>query len=352
MMEPMRNVAVSTCVVLGLLSVAGPAQHAQSFGFEHNGVLPSADPNVSLFNNSGFLENSLYQVAGGLLQQRTRRINGNVTYQVFDQGAPIRFSPALHTILEARLQVLAINGQAGSFFQAGDGMDGYGVWLTPNGVDVPTRSGIVSIPVDVFQFHTYRIESPANSNVVTLFIDDVQVLTDTAAGSSFFFANWGDGKTAAGNGADTDWAFVRFTNGAATYAPFGQGCAGTTGTPVLTSVGGQLPFVGSSFEVQVANALPGTPVGLVVGFSNAFSAGMILPINLTPPFKPGCIQYVSFDFIISALTDMSGVAGWSLPLLNSPSLVGLEFFLQCAALDAGANPLVVSNAAEGVIGIK
>ncbi len=126
-------------------------------------------------------------------------------------------------------------------------MDGYGVWLTPNGVDVPTRSGIVSVPVDVFQFHTYRIESPADSNVVTLFIDDVQVLTGTAAGSSFFFANWGDGKTAAGNGADTDWAFVRFTNGAATYEPFGQGCAGTTGTPVLTSVGGQLPVVGSPF---------------------------------------------------------------------------------------------------------
>ena len=158
-MGPMRNVAVSTCVVLGLLSASGPAQHAQSFGFEQHGVLPSADPNVSLFNNTGFLESSLYQVAGGMLQQRTRRINGNVTYQVFDQGAPIRFSPALHTILEARLKVLDINGQAGSFFQAGDGRDGYGVWLTPNGVDVPTRSGIVSVPVDVFQFHTYRVWS-------------------------------------------------------------------------------------------------------------------------------------------------------------------------------------------------
>ena len=346
-----------TLVVLALvgLSATSPGQLALNLEFNQDGVLPSSDINVNLHNNSGLPESSVYSVSGGLLEQRSFNINGNVSYNIFEQGTTNPdVSVSLGTVLEARLKVLAIQGSGGAYFQAGDGTNRYSALFTPVGVEVLTPTGNVSVPVDVSQFHTYRIESPPNSDAVTLFVDGVQMFSGTAASTSSKFIGWGDGVTPAGNGADVDWEYVRFSNGTATYSPFGQGCAGTAGTLELSSVAGQLPWIGESFQLQATNVLPGNLTFLIVGFSNTLSGGLTLPFDLAAIGMPGCTQYVSLEFPLGAVADQTGTAGWSLPLPDDFSLVGLEFYLQGVAFDAAANltGVVASNAAEAMIWIR
>ena len=65
---------------------------------------------------------------------------------------------------------------------------------------------------DLGNFHTYRLESPANSAAFAFFVDGVQQFAGTgvAAAASFNGFEWGDGASAPGNGADVDWDFVYF----------------------------------------------------------------------------------------------------------------------------------------------
>lgn len=203
---------LATALAVGAtLALSRPAGAAfVALEFNSDGVLPSATPGVTFFNNTGFSESSLYSVSGGFLRQQTFAINGNASYiypNLNSTGGP--FSPTQNVVLESRIRVSQISG-TGAYFQMFDGSFNMAVFLTPTGVTLPTASGDVFIPVNVFAFHTYRLEASANTRVLSLFVDGVQVSGGSAApfvGLNGF--DFGDGLSAAGNGANADYDFLR-----------------------------------------------------------------------------------------------------------------------------------------------
>jgi hypothetical protein len=209
--------AVLTAVALSLLSaVIVPTAEAglvKNFEFNVDGVLPSADPDMTLANNSGFPEASLYSVSGGLLQQRTISVNGNISYGVPNASlSGGTLVPTQGFSLEARLRVLDIDGLGGAFFQAFDGAHRYSVFFGPGAVQVLGATGFDAFAIDLTEFHTYRLETGANTNAFDFYIDGILTHSDVAgANSSVNGFNFGDGITDPGVGADADWDFVRFS---------------------------------------------------------------------------------------------------------------------------------------------
>ncbi len=203
---------LATALAVGVtLVVSRPADAAFiALEFNTDGELPSATAGVSLFNNTGFAESSLYSVSGGVLRQQTFALNGNASYiypNLSSIGGP--FSPTQTVVLESRIRVAQIAG-TGAYFEAYDGAFNMAVFLTPTGVTLPTATGDVSILVDVFSFHTYRLEASANTRLLSFSIDGSVVFSGSAApytGLNGF--GFGDGFSPAGIGANAEYDFVR-----------------------------------------------------------------------------------------------------------------------------------------------
>ena len=181
--------------------------------FNVDGVLPSSEPDVELFNNSGLLESNMYSVSAGLLQQRTFGIGtGNVSYQSPNVGLSLgNLDPAQTLTIEARLSVLAIEGATGAYFQAFNGIHRYQVSFSSGAVSLfNSANTYVSFPIlDLAAFHVYRLESPGNSSTMSLYVDNVLALTASAPGHTLNGFGFGDGITASGNNANVDWDYLR-----------------------------------------------------------------------------------------------------------------------------------------------
>lgn len=134
-----------------------------------------------------------------------------------------------------------------------------------------------------------------------------------------------------------------------TFTPFGTGCAGTAGLPVLAPQGGSLslPKVGGNFFTTVTPlGSLSFPVGLL-GASNTTWSGLSLPLELTPIGMPGCNIYVSVD--LSMRLSVSGnSATWNLPIPSRAVLLGESFYQQVFIIDPGGS--AVSNAGTATIG--
>lgn len=150
---------------------------------------------------------------------------------------------------------------------------------------------------------------------------------------------------------------VTFTPPAASFAPFGAGCAGTAGVPSLAAAAGSLPQLGNTFTLALASLPPATPLALVVfGGSNSVNANGLgtypLPIDLGVLGMPGCLQLVSADLLL-LVPAASGQAQWQLPIANAPGLLGLTFHVQALVLDAGVNAFgaTMTNGGTGRIGL-
>jgi len=198
-------------LLLGFAPMAG-AVTIKNLEFNVDGVLPSAEPDIDLQNSSSQTETSVYSVSGGLLEQSTFGIGvGNVSYlfpNLSLTGGGL--DPTLTTIMTARLSISQIEGNAGAFFQAFDGVYRYSVFFQTGGANILFASGQIFVPIaDLSVSHVYRIESPGSSNVIQFFVDGVLKLTTTAVGSSFNGFGFGDGVTGSGNNADASWDFVR-----------------------------------------------------------------------------------------------------------------------------------------------
>jgi hypothetical protein len=82
---------------------------------------------------------------------------------------------------------------------------------------------------------------------------------------------------------------------------------------------------------------------MALGLSNTNWLGTALPFALGPIGAPGCNLLVSLDATYP-LFNWAGQATWSLPIPNQPSLAGMAFYNQAAAIDHGnALGLVFSN---------
>ncbi len=141
------------------------------------------------------------------------------------------------------------------------------------------------------------------------------------------------------------------------YTPFGPGCAGSCGVPVLAPLPGQVPQIGRTVRTQVLN-LP-APLGPfanavgVLGLSNRTWGPVPLPLPLTVLGRPDCILLVSVDHVQGLTTFPNGnchSANWDLGIPANCALIGLDIYQQVIMPDFPANSWVVSNALHGVIG--
>jgi hypothetical protein len=135
------------------------------------------------------------------------------------------------------------------------------------------------------------------------------------------------------------------------YSAFGAGCAGTAGTPTLSTVG--LPWLGDTLGI-VLNALPsGAPALVELGLSDTAWAGLALPLGLGAIGMPGCALLVSPDDWCSATTSGT-TAVCPIPIPLDVGLLGARFFNQGVVLDPGANALglTVTNGGAGTIGAR
>lgn len=137
----------------------------------------------------------------------------------------------------------------------------------------------------------------------------------------------------------------------ASLTPFGIGCAGPAGVPVLQST--DLPVLGTTMSMQVSN-VPNGPINLVFGFLG-FDAtmwnGIPLPVPLDPLF-PGCTAYLAPQAGFSLGLGPSGTVPWLITIPFIPAISGVPFYLQAGVLVLGYNPggLVFSNALAAAAG--
>jgi hypothetical protein len=119
---------------------------------------------------------------------------------------------------------------------------------------------------------------------------------------------------------------------AATVLPFGTGCAGSAGVPVLHC---EEPFrLGTTHAAHLARVpANGTFIGLLGSEAQQWG-GMPLPIDLGPFGAPQCLLQVEV-----AANELRAGEEWPVPVPASGPLLGLRFHLQALVLDPGANAL-------------
>ena len=138
----------------------------------------------------------------------------------------------------------------------------------------------------------------------------------------------------------------------AEVTPFGTGCPGSAGVPLLeTPTDADLPWIGEKFSVVVRNVPAGTNNAFgLLGFSSTDWNGVPLPLDLVVLGMPGCWLQTSIDATLS-LNSSSGTATGSVQIPARASLIGHAFYYQAFVLDP---PVIatVSNALKAGIGSK
>jgi hypothetical protein len=134
----------------------------------------------------------------------------------------------------------------------------------------------------------------------------------------------------------------------ATVTAYGDGCAGSAGTPTLTNAPYSLPWLGDTFRMRAAPLASTTTFAL-------FALGLdpTAPVDLSPYGMPGCSALVAVA-CYSLATASNGSAELSMIVPNTTSLAGAHIFEQAFAVEPGANAagVVVSNGADVLIGIR
>lgn len=218
-----RTLLIAASTFAGICLIVAPSDAAlvKNYEFNADGVLPSADPQTTFFNNTAQPEAALYSVSGGLLQQRTLAVNGNASYSLPNNalvGGGLSAGDSFS--IEARLRILGIGGLGGAFFQLFDGANRFSVFFDAGEVNVLGTTGWNAISLDISEFHTYRLESLGNSAAYDFYIDGSLVLSATAsANTSLNGFNFGDGITDSGVGANADWDYLRVSQPIAEVSP-------------------------------------------------------------------------------------------------------------------------------------
>jgi hypothetical protein len=139
----------------------------------------------------------------------------------------------------------------------------------------------------------------------------------------------------------------------ASLTPYGVGCPGPTGVPLLAGLPGSLPRLGATLNLQLSNLPTSAFLGLgLVGFDNQSWNGLPLPQPLDPLGFPGC-----FAFLAPAqsytLISVGGTAPWSIAIPFLPAFAGLQFYLQGGVFVLGFNPggMVFSRALAVNVGV-
>lgn len=138
----------------------------------------------------------------------------------------------------------------------------------------------------------------------------------------------------------------------ATYVPFGVGCSGQLGIPLLAAAPGSRPALGSTF-VATIHGVPNGVAIMATGLSNTtYGGGPPLPLGLTQFGLTGCTLFVD-PMATQLLLTGTGAATWSWSIPTSTIWFGTSFYNQGFVLDSSANSagFVASNAAAGWMGL-
>ncbi|HEU4420422.1 MAG TPA: hypothetical protein VFT55_15910, partial [Planctomycetota bacterium] len=131
------------------------------------------------------------------------------------------------------------------------------------------------------------------------------------------------------------------------YGWFGPGCPGSVGQSHLVNT--TTPQLGGTLSVNVSNMQFG--IGLMIlGLSNTISGFGPLPVDLSGIGMTGCPLRVSLD-ATDTVIGVGTSATWNFGIPNSPPLIGMLLYNQCANFDT-INPfgMVLSDASGWVLG--
>lgn len=131
--------------------------------------------------------------------------------------------------------------------------------------------------------------------------------------------------------------------GAAFDEPYGTGCKGAAGIPVLRGIGGAPKLGTSNFALDLTKARP-----KAVAVFALSAAPATLPIGR-------CTLLVSLagSVLEGRLTDANGAARIPLAVPNNPSLVGINFYTQAIVIDPNGSLLgqfALSNGLRVLVG--
>ncbi len=135
------------------------------------------------------------------------------------------------------------------------------------------------------------------------------------------------------------------------FIPFGGGCYGSGGVPVLDASPRLFPAMGKVFEAYLTHlpASGGAPF-VILGDSSSYWAGMALPLSLNSLGMLGCYLYTDINLIVPARV-RNGRAYFTAALPARPALLGSRFFIQGLLVDPGSvGGVTLSNAALGIVG--
>jgi hypothetical protein len=147
------------------------------------------------------------------------------------------------------------------------------------------------------------------------------------------------------------WEYGPVAPGA--WVPFGTGCAGSAGVPVLAAGSELRPYPGNNLTVEVAPVPANAAVLFSLGLSRTQWSSLRLPLLLDNLGMPGCALLTSGDATLLRFATGS-IASLTMPIPNDQAFVGLAFYDQAFALDPAANAAgaTASNAAAATIGSK
>lgn len=176
----------------------------------------------------------------------------------------------------------------------------------------------------------------------------------TATPSLAYDSNRGVTVAVSLSGAVGTFEYLAGSTQAATYSPFGVGCAGPAGVPQLAPVAGSLPRLGTTLQLQLFS-LPTSLFSFafgVVGFDATTWNGQPLPASLAPLGMPACSAWIAPAYS-EALNNVGGTAGWNIVVPMNMFLVGVDLYFQGGVLAPAWNAAgaVLSNAGHARIGV-
>jgi hypothetical protein len=136
----------------------------------------------------------------------------------------------------------------------------------------------------------------------------------------------------------------------ASYAGWGSGCTGLTGSALLFA--NAAPQLGKTLPVELANLPSQAGVAvLFLGASQMNWGAIPLPLPLQGLGLGNCQLEITPD-VAFAVPATAGKASLPFPIPNSSSLLGLIFYNQALVRDPGANSAgwILSNPARAIIG--
>jgi len=99
-----------------------------------------------------------------------------------------------------------------------------------------------------------------------------------------------------------------------------------------------LPGLGQTFDITLANSLPGAVNRMAVGWSDSLWNSTVLPWDLGPIGMPNNWLYVSLDFQFPGANPSTGTYTRTFQVPSDPAWAGRDAYFQLYIVDGAANP--------------